>query len=145
MAEGKTALKQQALATLQAGRREISAEAPWIRKGLSPKRVAKNLINYHTRSVLLVLAAVGVGVVVHIHRGSKARARASVDESGRLFDQHRGRSMGGKTSARTAEPARTRVGMTSYLAEVVLKSVTPFLIQSALKFAEQHLTARPTS
>lgn len=143
MAEGKTALKQQALATLQAGRREISAEAQWVRNGLNLKKAVKKFAQEHTCSALLGVAAIGVAVAVLMQRSSQGKIRAAPDEGEQILNHRRESVKRGMPQVRAADSAKPKVGMVSYLAGVALKTATPFFIQSVLKFAEQHLMPRP--
>lgn len=147
MATGKTALKEQALATLQAGRREISAEAQWIRNGLNPKRAVQKLARDHSLAVLLGAVAIGIAVPLLFMRKSKdtakvtSRRAAEDDDDEELYYQSIEPRPGKKAAVVKVQPARRKVGVMAYLLGLGLKTAMPFLVQSALKFAEQHLAS----
>ena len=136
MATGKTALKEQALATLQAGRREISAEAQWIRNGLNPKRAVQKLARDHTLALALGAVAIGIALPLLLHRSSKARSARALEDAEQLVYDELEKPV--RTKARKAsKPVKEKVGLGSYLMGLILKTATPFLIQEGLKIAEQ--------
>ncbi len=56
--------KEQAVATLQQGRREISAEARWIQYQLSPTHLAERLMG--KRPLTMIGVAAGLGMVTAV-------------------------------------------------------------------------------
>lgn len=121
MASGNAALKEQALATLQAGRREISAEAKWLRHELNPKHAAERITRDHTGTVLL--AAFGVGLLVPLLLIPKRKS-------------HHDDLMEALTAARKKElkkAEKPKVGAGAYLAGLLAKAVTPVLMKQGLR------------
>jgi hypothetical protein len=119
MAEGNAELKEKALAALRAGRRELDAEAGWLRHELSVKRIASDFTSEHIHTVLLV--AFGVGVAVpwlvlngrdkkHQKKDIKVQVKKPADE----------------TAVKTATGA--------YLGGVLIKMVTPLIMREGLRF-----------
>lgn len=130
MAEGQSALKEQALATLQAGRREISAEVQWLKDGLNPKRAVEHLTRDHTTGMLLGALALGIAVPLLF---KKKRAVKTSSEPSRHW---------GADKAHLAEsppPARPKVGMMSHLLGVLMKTATPFLLHELMGVARPML------
>jgi hypothetical protein len=121
MASGNAALKEQALAILQAGRREISAEAKWLRHELNPKHAAERITRDHTGTVLL--AAFGVGLVVPLLLIPKKKSHHHDEWMEAL-------SAAQKKQLKKAE--KPRVGAAAYLAGLVTKAVTPILVKQGL-------------
>jgi hypothetical protein len=62
MAQGNAELKRKAIATIEAGRREIHAEAGWLRHELDVKRMATRFTSNHIVAVLGVAFAAGLVV-----------------------------------------------------------------------------------
>lgn len=128
MAEGQSALKEQALATLQAGRREISAEMQWLKNGLNPKRAVEHLTRDHTTAMLLGALALGIAVPLLF---KKKRAVKTSSEPSRQWGADRAHQV------ESPPPARPKVGMMSHLLGVLMKTATPFLLHELMD------TARP--
>jgi hypothetical protein len=60
MAQGNAELKRKAIATIDAGRREIHAEADWLRYELDVKRMATRFTSNHMAAVLSVFFGIGL-------------------------------------------------------------------------------------
>ena len=60
MAKGNSELKKEAIATIEAGRRDIHAEADWLRHELDVKRMATRFTSNHIVTVLSVAFGVGL-------------------------------------------------------------------------------------
>src|SRR5258708_881450 len=63
MAE-RTLTKDDAAAMIQAGRRELAAEAQWLRHNMSPKRIASKVAHDHTGA--LIACGLGIGIVASL-------------------------------------------------------------------------------
>src|SRR5881394_4047948 len=79
MAE-RTLTKDDAAAMIQAGRRELAAEAQWLRHNMSPRRIASKVAHDHTGA--LIACGLGIGIVTSLlilraHRNKERRAIAA--------------------------------------------------------------------
>lgn len=127
-ARSTSELRAQALATLQAGRKEISAEAQWLRRELNPRHAAQRITREHTGGVLLAAFAVGLAVPWLLGGRSKKHRDDDSGEPAR-------RDFTAKKSA------AAKVGVGAYLTGLVFKAATPFLVKEGLKIAEQFMAA----
>jgi hypothetical protein len=130
MAEGQSALKEQALATLQAGRREISAEVQWLKNGLNPKRAVEHLTRDHT--MVMLLGALALGIAVPLLFKKKRPVKTSPEPS-----HHWGADKAHPVAS--SPPVRPKVGMMSHLLGVLMKAATPFLLHELLGAARPML------
>jgi hypothetical protein len=132
MASGNAALKEQALAILQTGRREISAEARWLRHELNPKHAAARITRDHTGTVLLT--AFGIGLLVPLLLIPKKKS-------------HHDEWMEALTSAQKKQlrkAEKPKVGAGAYLAGLITKAVTPILVKQGLRLWEDIQQAKPS-
>lgn len=127
MAQGE--LKEDALAAIQAGRRELGAEAEWIRRSMNPKTVARRVARDHTVAVLAGAFSVGVALSMLIlhkwdHRGeprhdhTRSRKRAKADSDA------------------------VKIGIGAYISGLALKATMPLLMESGLKLWRHWLSAQ---
>ncbi|MEZ0274302.1 MAG: hypothetical protein ACAH88_05310 [Roseimicrobium sp.] len=131
MASGNTALKEQALSILQAGRREISAEARWLRHELNPKHAAERIARDHTGTVLLTAFGIGLLVPLLLIKGKHSRAEAELEE---ISDRQR------KNLKQAKKPPK--VGAGAYLAGLAMKAATPLLMKEGLRLWQTFEKAR---
>src|SRR5688572_97087 len=125
MAEGP--LKEEALAAIQAGRRELVAEAEWLRREMNPKRIATKFAHEHTDALLVAALAAGVGVSWMLMRSVKGHAPGS-------NHRHNGT---GKRNHVAKTPTKTQVGAMPYLTGLLLNAATPLLIKNGLQMWKQ--------
>lgn len=142
MASGNAALKEQALAILQAGRREISAEAKWLRHELNPKHAAERITRDHTGAVLLT--AFGIGLLVPLLL--IPRKKEHHDDP---FHSPNGSNGTHRKSAKKLEkpekPQKAKVGAGAYLAGLAMKAATPLLVKEGLRLWENFEKSRHRS
>ncbi|QIF00956.1 hypothetical protein [Roseimicrobium sp. ORNL1] len=124
MASGNAALKEQALAILQAGRREISAEAKWLRHELNPKHAAERITRDHTGTVLLT--AFGIGLLVPLLLIPKKKSHHE-----ELIE-----ALSAAQKKQLKKTEKPKVGAGAYLAGLVTKAVTPVLVKQGLRLWE---------
>jgi hypothetical protein len=132
MASGNAALKEQALAILQAGRREISAEARWLRHELNPKHAAERITRDHTGTALLT--AFGIGLLVPLLLIPKKKSHHE--------DWMEALSAAQKKQLKKA--GKPKVGAGAYLAGLVTKAVTPVLVKQGLRLWDNLQQAKPS-
>ncbi|RBP47634.1 hypothetical protein DES53_101431 [Roseimicrobium gellanilyticum] len=125
MASGNAALKEQALAILQAGRREISAEAKWLRHELNPKHAAERITRDHTGMVLLAAFGVGLLVPLLLIPKKKSHYEELVHEL----------TAAQKKQLKKAE--KPKVGAGAYLAGLVMKAASPILMKQGMRLWDQ--------
>jgi len=119
MAEGNAELKQKALATLRAGRRELDAEAGWLRHELDVKRIASDFTAEHIHTMLVV--ALGVGVTLPwLVLG--ARDKEKTAPTPRQIP---------------ADPKKVKADTPAYLAGLLLKMATPIVLKEGLGFIKR--------
>lgn len=128
MAEGTTELKEQALATLQAGRRELSAEARWIRRSINPQRLLKNVVNEHPVAVLSAAFSIGVALAY--------RLSAPVFGVPKQIQPPRIKSKDAEGAEQVA-----KAGIALYLLSTAVKSAAPMLMKKGLRAWEQRAVA----
>jgi hypothetical protein len=142
MVTGKTALKEQALATLQAGRREISAEVQWIRKGLNPKKAVRRLARDHALAVGLTVLAVGIAVPLLLRRSFRKHRDRDEDKGGGPLRGAPPEAAGADLERPHRRRGRSRdlkpeTGLGLVLLGLIVKAATPFLMREGLKIAER--------
>lgn len=115
MAEGE--LKAKALATIEAGRRELGAEAEWIRRTMSPRKVVERVAQEH--SVALLACALVAGVAVPFIISWRKKGHDAVPRTRKSSHLHHGE--------RPEAP-----GAAMYLAGLILKTAAPLLISGVL-------------
>jgi hypothetical protein len=134
MAERKPT-KEDATAMIQAGRRELAAEAQWLRRTMSPKRLASKVAHEHTGA--LIACGLGIGVVASLlilraHQNKKRHPVAAYREE--IEDRRTRQSHNG------SEP---KVTLGAHLAGLAFKAVTPVLIKNALQFLHAWQASHP--
>jgi hypothetical protein len=134
MAE-KTLTKDDAAAMIQAGRRELAAEAQWLRHNMSPKRIASKVAHDHTGA--LIACGLGIGIVASLlilrgHRNKGRRAVAAYREE--MEDHHQRKDHNG------SEP---KVGIGAHLAGLAFKAAAPLFIKNALHFWQTWQATHP--
>lgn len=128
MAEGTSELKEQALATLQAGRRELSAEARWIRRSINPQRLLKSVVNEHPVAVLSAAFSIGFALAYRL--------------SAPVFGVHK-QIHAPQIKSKNAEGAEqvAKAGITLYLLSTAVKSAAPLLMKKGFQAWEQRAVA----
>jgi hypothetical protein len=137
MAEG--ALKEQAIAAIHAGRRELGEEAEWLRYKMNPKRVAARVTHEHTVAVLACAFLVGLAVPWFIF-GKKNRREESRNSKAR--DDHRDNHRDHARERADKHADKVKVGAVAYLAGLALRSVTPLLMESGLQIWRHWLSTQ---
>jgi hypothetical protein len=123
MAE-KTLTKDEAAAMIQAGRRELAAEAQWLRQNMSPKRIASKVARDHTGA--LIACGLGIGIVASLlilrtHRSKERHPVAAYRDE-----------MEDRRNSKAPKKSEPKVGIGAHLAGLVFKAATPLLIKNAL-------------
>lgn len=129
MAEGNTALKEHALAVLQAGRREISAEARSIRHELNPKRAVVRLTRNHAPTVMISAFALGMAIPWIL-----GREKSPDDEREDVTE--------GKKRKKAA--SAPKVGLTGYLVGLAMKYAAPLLVKEGLRLWQSYGSPLPS-
>jgi hypothetical protein len=134
MAE-KTLTKEDASAMIQAGRRELAAEAQWLRHNMSPKRIASKVARDHTGA--LIACGLGIGIVASllILRAHRSKERHPVTA-------YRG-EMGDHLKSKSARKSEPKVGIGAHLAGLAFKAATPLLIKNALHLFKSWQATHP--
>ena len=118
MAEGNAELKEKALAALRAGRRELDAEAGWLRHELNVKRIASDFTSGHIHAVLLVAFGVGVAVPWLVLNGRDKKEKKNIKVQ----------------LKKPADEKTVKAAAGAYLGGVLIKMVTPLLMREGLRF-----------
>src|SRR6186997_209485 len=88
MAE-RTLTKDEAAAMIQAGRRELAAEAQWLRHNMSPKRIASRVAHDHTGALIACGLGVGIVTALLILRSHRNKVRHPVAAYRDEIEDHR--------------------------------------------------------
>jgi hypothetical protein len=134
MAEKKLT-KDDATAMIQAGRRELAAEAQWLRHNMNPKRIASKVAHDHTGA--LIACGLGIGIVASLlilsaHRKKERHPVAAYRDE--IEDRRKSKYDKG------AEP---KVTLGAHLAGLAFKAATPLLIKNALHFFNAWQASHP--
>jgi hypothetical protein len=132
MAQGE--LKHEALAAIQAGRRELGAEAEWIRRSMNPKTVARRMAREHTAVVLAGAFSVGVALsLLFLHKWDH---RDEPRPAKPRHDHTRSRKRA------KADSDAVKIGLGAYLGGLALKATMPLLMEGGLKVWRHWLSTR---
>lgn len=123
MAE-RSVTKEEALAIIQAGRRELGAEALWLRRKMNPKRIATDFAQEHTTAMVVSVLVAGVAVSWlalrkwnHRHDATPRHEKQPPHSNGDTAKQR----------------AKVKVAVLPYLTGLLVKSATPWLIKNGLQ------------
>jgi hypothetical protein len=123
MAE-RTLTKDDAAAMIQAGRRELAAEAQWLRHNMSPKRIASKVAHDHTGALIAIGLGVGLVTSLLILRAHRNKQRHAGDAHRHNHDDH------GDRKDHNGSVPKASIG--AHLAGLAFKAATPVLIKNAL-------------
>jgi hypothetical protein len=129
------ALKDEALASLQAGRRELGAEAEWIRRKLNPKLAVTKVAREHTVGMLACAFVLGLGLPWIVFRSKTGHGKSDADAA----HGHRRHSLDHGTTK--IKKQQLKVGSGAYLAGLALNIAVPMLIRTGLKAWRHSLSA----
>jgi hypothetical protein len=117
MAEGNAELKEKALAALRAGRRELDAEAGWLRHELNVKRIASDFTSGHIHAVLMVAFGIGVAVPWLVLSGrDKKKKNIKVQLK------------------KPADDTTVKAATGAYLGGVLIKMAAPLIMREGLRY-----------
>jgi hypothetical protein len=123
MAE-KTLTKDDAAAMIQAGRRELAAEAQWLRHNMSPRRIASKVAHDHTGALIAIGLGVGIVTSLLILRSHRNKARHPVAAYRDEIEDRRKR--------RDPKGSEPKVSLGAHLAGLAFKAAAPLFIKNAM-------------